>query len=119
MIYDTAKSYSRDQLMPRVLEANRHEKFDPAILREMGELGFLGSTLHGYGCAGVSYVSYGLIANAIEQVDSGYRSAMSVQSSLVMYPIYTFGSDEQKNKVRHSSIDVLCVTLFVGLAVPS
>jgi glutaryl-CoA dehydrogenase len=85
--------------MPRILHANRHEKFDPKILEEMGELGLLGPTLHGYGCAGVSYVSYGLIANAIESVDSGYRSAMSVQSSLVMYPIYTFGSEEQKSKV--------------------
>lgn len=100
MIHETAKSYCREQLFPRVLEANRKEHFDPAILREMGEMGLLGSTLHGYGCAGVSYVAYGLIANAVESVDSGYRSAMSVQSSLVMYPIYTFGSDEQKNKVR-------------------
>lgn len=78
--------------------ANREEKFDISIMKEMGQLGLLGPTLKGYGCAGVNYVSYGLIANAVESVDSGYRSAMSVQSSLVMYPIYSFGSEEQKNK---------------------
>lgn len=84
--------------MSRVTLANRNEHFDPNIMKEMGELGLLGPTLQGYGCAGVGYVAYGLIANAIEQTDSGYRSAMSVQSSLVMYPIYTFGSDAQKSK---------------------
>lgn len=72
-------------------------------MKEMGEMGFLGPTIEGYGCAGVGYVSYGLIANAVEQVDSAYRSAMSVQSSLVMHPINTFGSDEQKEKVRGAS----------------
>ena len=82
----------------RVLMANRNESFDPKIMQEMGELGLLGPTLKGYGCAGIGYVAYGLIANAIESVDSGYRSAMSVQSSLVMYPIYTYGSDQQKEK---------------------
>lgn len=78
--------------------ANRNESFDPMIMQEMGELGLLGPTLKGYGCAGIGYVAYGLIANAIESVDSGYRSAMSVQSSLVMYPIYAYGSEEQKEK---------------------
>jgi glutaryl-CoA dehydrogenase len=98
MIHDTANSFCNDRLMPRVLMANRHEKFDKEIMQELGELGFLGPTLQGYGCAGVNYVSYGLIANAIERVDSGYRSAMSVQSSLVMWPIYSYGSEEQKQK---------------------
>jgi glutaryl-CoA dehydrogenase len=84
--------------MPRVLEANRHEHFHREIMNEMGEMGFLGATLDGYGCAGVNYVSYGLIAREVERVDSGYRSAFSVQSSLVMYPIHAFGSEEQREK---------------------
>ncbi len=84
--------------MPRVLTANREERFDREIMNEMGELGFLGSTIEGYGCAGANYVSYGLIAREVERVDSGYRSAMSVQSSLVMYPIYDFGTEEQRQK---------------------
>ena len=84
--------------MPRVLEANRHEIFHREIMTEMGALGLLGSTLQGYGCAGTNYVSYGLIAREVERVDSGYRSAMSVQSSLVMYPIYAFGTEEQRQK---------------------
>ena len=79
-VRDTARAYARDKLMPRILEANRHEIFDRNILFEMGELGLLGSTLEGYGCAGVNYVSYGLIAREIERVDSGYRSTLSVQS---------------------------------------
>ena len=98
-IRDVARAYAQDKLMPRILEANRHEHFDRAILNEMGELGFLGSTLHGYGCAGVNYVCYGLIAREIERVDSGYRSAMSVQSSLVMYPIHAYGTEEQKQRL--------------------
>ena len=98
MIRDTAHDYCQNKLMPRVLEANRHETFDPTIMREMGELGLLGAMLDGYGCAGVSQVAYGLIAREVERVDSGYRSAMSVQSSLVMYPIHTFGSEEMKQK---------------------
>src|SRR5439155_1866012 len=97
-IRDLARDYAQEKLMPRVLEANRHERFDREILREMGELGFLGSTLQGYGCAGVSYVAYGLVAREIERVDSGYRSAMSVQSSLVMYPIYAYGTEAQRQK---------------------
>jgi glutaryl-CoA dehydrogenase len=97
MVRDAAAEYCRDQLMPRVLEANRHEHFDPAIMREMGALGFLGATLpESYGGAEVSYVCYGLIAREVERVDSGYRSAMSVQSSLVMHPIYAYGSEEQR-----------------------
>lgn len=97
-IQKTAYDYAQDHLMPRIINAFRNEHFDIEILKEMGTLGFLGSTLHGYGCAGINYISYGLIARAIEYVDSGYRSALSVQSSLVMYPIYIFGSEDQKNK---------------------
>jgi glutaryl-CoA dehydrogenase len=97
-IRDLARSYAQDKLMPRILEANRHEHFDRAIMNELGELGLLGSTLHGYGCAGVNYVSYGLIAREVERVDSGYRSALSVQSSLVMWPIHEYGTDEQKQR---------------------
>ena len=98
MIRDTAQEYCQSKLMPRVLEANRHEVFDRDIMREMGELGLLGSTIDGYGCAGLNYVSYGLVAREVERVDSGYRSAMSVQSSLVMHPIYAYGSEAQKEK---------------------
>ncbi len=98
MIRDAASSYCQDKLLPRVLMANRQEKFDRDILSEMGELGFLGSTIDGYGCAGVNYVAYGLVAREVERVDSGYRSAMSVQSSLVMYPIHTYGTEEQRQK---------------------
>src|SRR5215469_13016524 len=97
-IRDAAREYCQEKLLPRVIEANRHEKFHREIMNEMGEMGFLGATLEGYGCAGVNYVSYGLIAREVERVDSGYRSAFSVQSSLVMYPIWAFGSDEQKEK---------------------
>src|SRR3954451_23912911 len=95
---DSARAYCQERLFPRVLTANREERFDREIMTEMGELGFLGSTIEGYGCAGASYVSYGLIAREVERVDSGYRSAMSVQSSLVMYPIWDFGSEEQRRK---------------------
>lgn len=98
MIRDSARQYCQSKLMPRVLEAARHENFDRDIMREMGEMGLLGPTLEGYGCAGVNYVSYGLIAREVERVDSGYRSACSVQSSLVMYPIHTFGTDPVKDK---------------------
>ncbi len=98
MARDTARDYCQDRLMPRILEANRHETFDRAILDEMGELGFLGSTIDGYGCAGINNVSSGLICREVERVDSGYRSAMSVQSSLVMYPIHAYGSEEQRQR---------------------
>jgi glutaryl-CoA dehydrogenase len=98
MIHETANNFCQQQLLPGIVQANRTETFDKNIMKSLGEIGFLGPTIHGYGCAGVSYVSYGLIANAIEKVDSGYRSAMSVQSSLVMYPIYAYGTEEQKEK---------------------
>lgn len=98
LIQNTAHAYAQAKLMPRILEANRHGKFDREILREMGTLGLLGMTLSGYGCSGASYVSYGLVAREIERVDSSYRSALSVQSSLVMYPIYAFGTSAQKEK---------------------
>jgi glutaryl-CoA dehydrogenase len=98
LIRDSAHAYCQEKLMTRVLEANRHEKFDREIMSEMGELGFLGSTIDGYGCAGVSHVAYGLIAREVERVDSGYRSAMSVQSSLVMHPIHAYGSEAQREK---------------------
>ncbi|MBI2296324.1 MAG: acyl-CoA dehydrogenase [Betaproteobacteria bacterium] len=98
MVRDAARAYCQEKLMPRVLEANRHEKFDRGILNEMGALGFLGSTLKGYGCAGVNHVCYGLIAREVERVDSGYRSALSVQSSLVMHPIHVFGTEAQRQK---------------------
>src|SRR5262250_2709001 len=97
-IRDAARDYYQDKLMPRVLEANRHEKFDREIMNELGELGLLGSTIDGYGCAGTNYVSYGLVAREVERVDSGYRSALSVQSSLVMHPINAYGSEEQRKK---------------------
>ncbi|MBK8418238.1 acyl-CoA dehydrogenase [Candidatus Villigracilis saccharophilus] len=99
MIRDTARKYCQDKLMPRILEANRNETFDRAIMNEMGSMGLLGSTLpEEYGGSELNYVSYGLIAREVERVDSGYRSAMSVQSSLVMHPIYAYGSEEQRKK---------------------
>ncbi|KAJ2772690.1 hypothetical protein IWQ57_001661, partial [Coemansia nantahalensis] len=98
MVRDAAHAYAQEKLLPRVVQAARTETFDVAIMREMGELGFLGSTIDGFGCAGVSHVAYGLTAREIERVDSGYRSAMSVQSSLVMHPINEFGSAAQKEK---------------------
>ncbi|MDP1520996.1 acyl-CoA dehydrogenase [Porticoccus litoralis] len=97
-IRDSARHYAQDKLLPRAREAFRHEHTDRTIFTEMGSLGLLGSTLQGYGCAGVNQVSYGLIAREIERVDSGYRSLMSVQSSLVMYPIDQFGSEAQKQR---------------------
>ena len=99
MVAQSAHQYCQQKLMPRILEANRREHFDREIMTELGELGLLGATLpEKYGCAGVNYVSYGLIAREVERVDSGYRSAMSVQSSLVMHPIHEFGSDAQRDK---------------------
>lgn len=99
MVWEAARQYARDKLLPRVVSAYAEERFDREIMTEMGELGFLGPTLpEEYGCAGVNHVAYGLIAREIEAIDSGYRSAMSVQSSLVMYPIYAFGSEEQRRK---------------------
>ncbi|XP_047146574.1 glutaryl-CoA dehydrogenase, mitochondrial isoform X1 [Hydra vulgaris] len=98
MIRDQVRTYAQEHLMPRITLANRNEEFDRNIMYEMGDMGLLGATLNGYGCAGVSYVTYGLVAREIERVDSGYRSAMSVQSSLVMFPIYAYGTTEQKEK---------------------
>src|SRR5207244_1459123 len=98
LVRDSARASCQENLFPRVLTANREERFDREIMNEMGELGLLGSTIDGYGCAGANYVSYGLIAREVERVDSGYRSAMSVQSSLVMYPIYDFGTEAQRQK---------------------
>ena len=99
MVRDTARSYAQDKLMPRVVSANRQERFDREIMNELGALGMLGATLPAkYGCAEVNYVSYGLMAREVERVDSGYRSAMSVQSSLVMHPIHEYGSEAQREK---------------------
>jgi len=97
-IVDAAHSFCQEKLQTRVLMAARHEKFDREIMNEAGAMGFLGSTIEGYGCAGLSYVAYGLIAREVERVDSGYRSAISVQSSLVMHPINEYGSEAQKQK---------------------
>jgi len=98
LVADTASQYAQEQLAPRVQAAYRNEHTDPTIFREMGELGLLGPTIDGYGCSGLGYVSYGLIAREIERVDSGYRSMMSVQSSLVMYPIHAYGNESQREK---------------------
>ncbi len=110
MIRDSAHDFCQKELQGGVMLANRHENFDRSIMTKMGELGFLGPTIEGYGCAGVSYTAYGLIAREVERVDSGYRSAMSVQSSLVMYPIYAYGSDAQKEKY----LPKLCTGEFIG-----
>ena len=98
MITDSARQFCQKELMPGIIQANRHEQFDRNIMRQMGEMGFLGVTIEGYGCAGLSSVAYGLIAREVEAVDSGYRSAMSVQSSLVMHPIHAYGTEEQREK---------------------
>jgi len=98
MVRDSARGYAQNELLPRVKDAYRTETTDPGIFREMGEMGLLGPTIEGYGCPGVDYISYGLIAREIERVDSGYRSMLSVQSSLVMYPIYAYGNDSQRDK---------------------
>ena len=98
MVRDSARQYAQNKLLPRVRQAFRDEHTDRAIFNEMGELGLLGATIEGYGCPGVNYVSYGLIAREVERVDSGFRSMMSVQSSLVMYPIYTYGTEAQREK---------------------
>lgn len=98
MVMESAHNYAQSELFPRILEHTRQKHFDRSILKEMGSLGFLGPTLKEYGGAGISHVAYGLINREIERVDSSYRSALSVQSSLVIYPIYSFGSTEQKEK---------------------
>ena len=98
MVTDSARQFFQNELMPGIIEANRNEKFDRNIMRQMGEMGLLGVTIEGYGCAGLSSVAYGLIAKEVEAVDSGYRSAMSVQSSLVMHPIWAYGTEEQRER---------------------
>ena len=98
MVTDSARQFFQKELMPGIVEANRHENFDRNIMRQMGEMGLLGVTIEGYGCAGLSSVAYGLIAKEVEAVDSGYRSAMSVQSSLVMHPIHAYGTEEQRER---------------------
>ena len=98
MVREAARQYAREKLMPRVVDAYNEQRVDRDVIPEMGRLGLLGSTIHGYGCAGVSYVAYGLIAREIEMVDSSYRSTLSVQSSLVMWPIYNYGTEEQRRK---------------------
>ncbi len=98
MIRDAAAAFAQQRLMPGIVQANRHETFDRAIFRDMGAAGLLGSTITGYGCAGVNYVSYGIVAREIERADSAYRSCMSVQSSLVMHPIHAYGNEEQREK---------------------
>jgi glutaryl-CoA dehydrogenase len=98
MIRDTARAYAQEKLMPRIRDWNRREEFDPAVMREMGELGFLGAVLEGYGCAGIGYVAFGLIMRELERVDTAFRSACSVQSALTMTPIFAYGSEEQRQK---------------------
>jgi|TARA_B110000259_G_scaffold29282_2_gene31438 glutaryl-CoA dehydrogenase len=98
MVRDSTRQYAQERLQPKVREAFQNETSDPGIFREMGEMGLLGLTIEGYGCAGMDYISYGLVAREVERVDSGYRSMMSVQSSLVMYPIYAFGNEAQREK---------------------
>ena len=98
MVRDSVRRYCEENLKPRILQANREEYFHREILTEMGELGMLGSVIEGYGCPGLNYVSYGLIAKEVERVDSSYRSTLSVQTSLVMYPIYAYGSELLKQR---------------------
>ena len=98
LIRDSARAYAQEQLMPRIVQANRDETFDLAVMRELGEMGFLGATLRGYGCAGIGYVAFGLIARELERVDTSFRSACAAQSSLAMTPIYAYGSEAQRQK---------------------
>ena len=98
MMRDTARAYAQEKLLPRITDWNRREHFDPAVMREMGELGFLGAVLEGYGCAGIGYVAFGLVMRELERVDTAFRSACSVQSALAMTPIYAYGSEEQRQK---------------------
>ncbi|BFM03557.1 hypothetical protein Psyaliredsea_22040 [Psychrobacter alimentarius] len=112
MVTDSAHQFFQKELMPNIVEANRNEHFDRNIMRQMGEMGLLGVTIEGYGCAGLSSVAYGLIAKEVEAVDSGYRSAMSVQSSLVMHPIWAYGTEEQKKNIYPN---LLLVNMSVAL----
>jgi glutaryl-CoA dehydrogenase len=117
MVRDAARAYCHDRLLPRVIQANREERFDRAIMNEMGELGLLGSTIQGYGCAGVNHVCYGLVAREVERIDSGYRSAMSVQSSLVMHPIFAYGTPAQRDRYLPRLASGECIGCF-GLTEP-
>lgn len=117
LIRDAARAYAQDKLQPRVLEAFHNEHFDREIMREMGQAGFLGATIQGYGCAGIQAVAYGLIIREIERVDSGYRSAMSVQSSLVMHAIHAYGSEAQRQKYLPSLASGASIGCF-GLSEP-
>ncbi len=98
MVRDSARAFAQKRLMPRILQANRHEEFDISVMKELAELGFLGATIEGFGCAGINYVSYGLIARELERVDTAFRSALGVQSTLSMMPIYLFGNQEQRER---------------------
>ena len=118
MVRDTARQFSRDVLLPRVVDDFREEQFDPGVMQQMGQLGLLGATIPAeYGGAGVNHVAYGLAAREIEAIDSGYRSAMSVQSSLVMHPIHSFGTDEQKTKYLPKLVTAEMIGCF-GLTEP-
>jgi glutaryl-CoA dehydrogenase len=116
-IRDMARDFAQSTLMPQILEMNRHERFDPALMREFGKLGFLGANITEYGCAGIGYVAYGLIARELERVDTCFRSAVGVQSGLVMAPIYMYGSDEQKQKYLPGMRDGTIIGCF-GLTEP-
>jgi glutaryl-CoA dehydrogenase len=118
MIRDSVKSFAQDVLQPKVIQAFKNETFDPTLMPMMGEAGILGATIQGYGCAGINYVSYGLIMRELERVDSGYRSAASVQSSLSMHAIYAFGSQEQKQKYLPSMAQGKAIGCF-GLTEPN
>ena len=97
-IRDSARRYAQEKLMPRIRDWNRNETFDPVVMREMGELGFLGAPLEGYGCAGLGYVAFGLVMRELERVDTAFRSACSVQTGLAMTPIYAYGTEAQREK---------------------
>jgi glutaryl-CoA dehydrogenase len=116
-IRDMARDFAQSTLMPQILEMNRHERFDPALMQEFGKLGFLGANITEYGCAGIGFVAYGLIARELERVDTCFRSAVGVQSGLVMAPIYMYGSDEQKEKYLPGMRDGTTIGCF-GLTEP-
>ena len=116
-IRDMARDFAQDRLMPLILDFNRHENFDPGLMKEFGELGFLGATIPDYGCAGIGYVAYGLICRELEHIDTAFRSAVGVQSGLVMAPIYQFGSDDQKERFLPGMRDGTIIGCF-GLTEP-